>query len=60
MKLQVETCCERHDKDYAAGSGITRKQADDTLYTCIAIERPNFAYMVWAGVRLFGWLFYHK
>lgn len=59
MKLQVESCCERHDQAYH-GSGMTRKQADDALYYCIAQERPTFAYAVWLGVRLFGWAFYRK
>ena len=57
MKLQVETCCEMHDKAYSR-SGMSRKQADAELYACIAQERPKFAYVVWLGVRLFGWMFY--
>lgn len=57
MKLQVETCCEGHDKAYH-GSGLTRKQADDALYACLVQERPKFAYAAWVIVRTFGWMFY--
>ena len=60
MKLQVETCCEQHDRAYSAGSLATRADADRALYDCIACERPKFAWVVWAGVRTFGWLFYKR
>lgn len=58
MKLQVENCCEAHDTAYTGT--VTRQQADQQLYDCIAQERPKFAYVVWLGVRTFGWLFYKR
>lgn len=59
MKLQVENCCEAHDRAYGAKTG-TRKQADDALYLCLKTERPVFAYMVWLATRAFGWIFWCK
>ncbi len=52
-------CCGEHDKAYAKGSGVPRKQADEALRDCaIAGGRPHVAKLLYAGTRAFGWLFY--
>jgi hypothetical protein len=60
MKLAVESCCEAHDRAYTKGSLGTRREADWQLWACLATQRPIFAYAVWVGTRLFGWIFYKR
>ena len=58
--MGVESCCEAHDRNYGPDSTMTRWQADRELRRCIAQYRPNVSWIVWVGVRLFGWRFYKK
>ena len=53
------SCCEQHDKNYAADTQVTRREADRQLRECV-IEKghPVRAWVMWVGVRLFGWIFY--
>jgi hypothetical protein len=52
-------CCEQHDKDYGRESTISRREADKKLRLCV-IEKghPVRAWVMWVGVRVFGWFFY--
>jgi hypothetical protein len=60
MKMQVESCCEAHDKAYHH-SGISRQDADLALYQCVRDGgRQKFAYAMWLFVRTFGWMFYRS
>lgn len=58
MTVAAESCCERHDRDYGQNGTVTRSQADRALRHCLAIDRPIFAWVVWAFVRMFGWCFW--
>lgn len=50
-------CCDRHDKRYS-NNRLTRKQADRLLYRCVAKKNKHIAFLMYLGVRLFGWLRY--
>jgi hypothetical protein len=53
------SCCENHDAAY--GAGYDRAKADRDLRDCvIACGRPHLAWIMWAGVRAFGWVFWKK
>lgn len=56
----TDTCCERHDRHYVAGSGVSRLDADKMLLDCLLINgNPRWkAYLAYYAVRLFGWIFY--
>ncbi len=53
-------CCARHDRRYD-NKRITREQADELLFRCV-VRKSNkvVAYIVYAGVRAFGWYYYDK
>lgn len=53
-------CCKMHDRRYA-NKRLNRSQADELLFRCVK-RKSNIvnAYIMWAGVRLFGWHFYKK
>lgn len=60
-------CCQVHDMAY--DMGWDRASADFDLFTCVAqsgqgaaiLFSPLIAALMYAGVRLFGWIFYpHK
>ncbi|TXT23908.1 MAG: hypothetical protein FD134_1877 [Gallionellaceae bacterium] len=56
----TDTCCGQHDKDYAAGSGVARLDADRKLRNCL-LENGNPRWLVCLAfwlIRLFGWVFY--
>lgn len=54
-------CCKQHDEDYSEGSGVSRKDADKKLRECIKEgDRAYIVPLVYAGVRLFGWLRYKR
>lgn len=56
---ETQTCCERHDAAYSAGSGATRLQADTALLICVsAAGMPWRAIAMFLAVRTFGWLHY--
>lgn len=49
-------CCEAHDEAYRTQTG-TRRAADEALAECIAAKgRPLVAFVVYYGVRAFGWM----
>lgn len=54
-----ESCCHTHDEDYRTGR-VPRFVSDAQLYACLKPRHPYLAPLVYAGVRLFGWIFYHK
>jgi hypothetical protein len=55
----TQSCCSRHDADYAAGSKISRLEADTLLLLCVAeAGRPWRACAMFIVCRLFGWIFY--
>lgn len=55
-------CCDEHDVRYTFGKD--RRMADRELRECIKGKRhPALAWLVWIGVRLFGypfWYFGHR
>ena len=63
-----QDCCLEHDIAYRTGRDldghpITRAQADQRFRQCIQARSPlgrfsPLAWWRWAGVRLFGWLFW--
>jgi hypothetical protein len=59
---QVSSCCGQHDAAYTAGgTGVDRLVADLQFRRCIRQDarRPLIAEIYFAGVRLFGWLFFN-
>jgi hypothetical protein len=53
----TQSCCERHDADYAPGSGVSRAEADRRLLVCIASNGyPWRACAFFIACRLFGWI----
>lgn len=55
--LNYASCCEAHDAAYdAGGSAEDRARADAALRECVRRHRGLFmAWLMWAGVRTFGW-----
>lgn len=53
-------CCAAHDLAYA--TGLDRSAADIALYSCVlqATHAAWFAGLMFAGVSLFGWIFWKK
>lgn len=61
-------CCLEHDIHYTTGKTIygdpiTRREADDRLFECIALRsklgrKSPLAWWRWAAVRLIGWHFW--
>jgi hypothetical protein len=48
------SCCEIHDAAY--GAGYDRAKADEDLRECVkSCGRPVQAWVMWVGVRLFGY-----
>ena len=56
-------CCRQHDRQYGTAGkgapnrtpGMTRRRADAELRACVAAKgHPVVAWIMWAGVRLFG------
>jgi len=52
-------CCKRHDRRYE-NNRLTRRQADILLKRCVAKENKLISYIMYLGVRTFGWLYYNK
>ena len=53
-------CCCWHDRRYA-NKRLTRYQADKLLYRCVKRKSNKImASIMFVGVRLFGWYFYHE
>ncbi|MDD3443204.1 MAG: hypothetical protein PHW89_08070 [Sulfurimonas denitrificans] len=53
-------CCAMHDRRYA-NKRLTRKQADELLFRCVKRQSNIImAYVMYAGVRAFGWYYYDK
>lgn len=53
-------CCAMHDRRYA-NKRLTRKQADELLFRCVQKKSNTaMAYIMYAGVRAFGWWWYDK
>lgn len=51
-----KACCAQHDDLYRSGR-TSRAAADRQLRECIKRKgHPVQAWIVWAGVRLFGWV----
>ena len=56
---ETQSCCERHDADYAVGSGVSRMQADTALLICVSAHgMPWRAMAMFIAVRMFGWVRY--
>lgn len=57
-----KNCCVYHDKLYMteAGTDLTRAEADDRLFECVKNKSAVMAYIMLAGVRLFGWYYWNK
>ena len=54
-----QECCYLHDLNYIRQK-ITRKEADKRLLSCVKERCKVVAYIMYAGVRLFGWYFWNK
>ena len=51
----LKACCVQHDIEYRL-CRITRAQADRHLRECVKRKgHPVQAWVIWFGVRLFGW-----
>jgi len=51
------SCCEKHDLDYAYSP--SRSHSDLELRKCITRDgHPVLAWIIWLGVRLFGYPFW--
>lgn len=51
------SCCANHDAAY--GVGYDRAKADADLRKCVVrCHRPITAWVMWLGVRAFGWYLY--
>jgi hypothetical protein len=62
IDAQVSSCCGAHDVAYSiGGTGLDRLLADLEFRHCIRQDarRPVIAEIYYAGVRLFGWLFFN-
>ena len=59
---QTSSCCVAHDRAYEIGGHpVSRKQADLELRRCVAARgHPLLAWIGWALVRAFGWIFWKK
>lgn len=56
---ETQSCCERHDADYAAYSVVDRSTADAALLICVTAHgMPWRAIAMFLFVRAFGWIFY--
>lgn len=54
---EYTSCCENHDAAY--GVGYDRRKADQDLRDCIKrCGWPITAWIVWLGVRIFGYPFW--
>ena len=55
------SCCEQHDECYSAGGdAASRKKCDKALKKCLKKKAgPVMAWIMYAGVRSFGWLPHH-
>ena len=52
-------CCHDHNVAYAARTD--RADADRALRKCVkANGHPVIAWIMWLGVRLFGWIFWGR
>lgn len=57
---KVNSCCQQHDADYTAGSGVPRSEADRKLRDCMIGKGYKVrGWVFYAGVRTFGWIFYN-
>lgn len=54
-----DECCKFHDYQYLSKK-VSRKEADKILYNCVKNKSKTIAYVMYAGVRLFGWYFWNK
>jgi hypothetical protein len=52
-------CCYVHDLNYVRQK-ITRLEADKMLLSCVKERCKAVAYIMYAGVRLFGLYFWNK
>jgi 23S rRNA U2552 (ribose-2'-O)-methylase RlmE/FtsJ len=52
-------CAVKHDLNYIRQK-ITRKEADKRLLSCVKERCKVVAYIMYTGVRLFGWYFWNK
>ena len=55
------SCCKQHDACYSAGGdSSSRKECDIALKECLKEQAgPTMAWVMYVGVRLFGWLPHH-
>lgn len=59
--LDLSICCKIHDIQYRKSSQMSRFEADRNFKKCmIEHGRPVVGWVYYVGVRLLGWLFYHK
>jgi uncharacterized protein DUF1353 len=51
-----------HDWLYRRGSGVTRREADDTFFEAMTVmgKPDRVRYPMWWGVRIGGWRHFHK
>lgn len=60
FNADTQSCCERHDADYAVGSGVSREQADTALLICVSAHgMPYRGMAMFIAVRLGGWVKYN-
>jgi hypothetical protein len=52
-------CCAKHDIDYVEQK-ITRLESDRKLLACVKDKCKAVAYVMYLGVRCFGWWFWNK
>ena len=54
-------CCTFHDRRYE-NTRLNRSQADELLRRCVKRKTSSsvFAFIMWLGVRLFGWTRYNS
>lgn len=58
---ETQSCCERHDADYAQGSGVDRSMADAALLICVTAHgMPWRGMLMFIFLRVFGWIYYHN
>lgn len=55
-----ESCCDAHDAAYQE-QRVSRLEADQRLYDCVEARAGRFvAGVMYAGVRLFGWIRWNR
>lgn len=53
-------CCEMHDKLYYNPKTHSRAWVDRAFRKCIARRNKAMAWIMWFGVRCFGWIWWNK